>query len=149
MNKKYIIRELEENDFEKYMILMFEFTNYEYKITKETFCEKLNSMKKNNYNKIIILYSSDNNELMGCGTIIKLEKLHNNPIGQIEDVIVSEKYRGLGLGKLIIESLVNIGLNEFKCYKIILNCLEKNIGFYKKSGFEIAGVEMKYSMLNI
>jgi glucosamine-phosphate N-acetyltransferase len=146
MNHNYIIREVEEEDFETYMNLMFEFTNYKYEITKESFCEKLNNMKKNNYNKIILLYSSDNNELMGCGTIIKLEKLHNNPIGQIEDVIVSEKYRGLGLGKSIIEKLVNIGLNEFKCYKIISNCLDKNIGFYKKIGFDIVGVEMKYSI---
>jgi glucosamine-phosphate N-acetyltransferase len=143
MSNNYIIQELEEKDFEKYMTLMFEFTNYEYNITKETFCEKLNSFKKNNYNKILLLHSSESNHLIGCGTIIKLEKLHNNPIGQIEDVIVSEKYRGLGLGKLIIQKLVDIGFSEFKCYKIILNCLEKNIEFYKKNGFEITGVQMK------
>ena len=50
------------------------------------------------------------------------------------DVIISEKYRGLGLGKKIIEELVKIGINEFKCYKIILNCLDKNILFYEKCG---------------
>ena len=146
MNKNYVIQELKEDDFKNYMKLMFEFTNYTYKISYETFCQKLNKMKTNNFNKIILLYSFDKNELIGCGTIIKLEKLHNNPIGQIEDVIISEKYRGLGLGKKIIEELVKIGINEFKCYKIILNCLDKNILFYEKCDFTITGVQMKYNI---
>ena len=144
MDNQYIICELEENDFEKYMELMYEFTQYKYDTTKEIFSKKMNNMKLNNYNKIILLYTFDKNELIGCGTIIKLEKLHNNPIGQIEDVIISEKYRGKGLGKIIINKLVMIGINEFKCYKIILNCLDKNIEFYTKCGFNIAGIEMKY-----
>ena len=142
MDDQYVICEIEENDFDPYMNLMFEFTNYKYEITKEEFCKKINNIKDKN--KIILLYSSNKKELIGCGTIIKLEKLHNNPVGQIEDVIVTEKYRGKGLGKIIIDTLVNIGLTDFKCYKIILNCLDKNIGFYKKCRFNIAGVEMKY-----
>ena len=70
MNKNYIIRELKENDFENYMNLMFEFTNYKYEINKELFCKKLNTMKNNEYNKILLLYSSDNeNELIGCKSV--------------------------------------------------------------------------------
>lgn len=139
----FIIRELEENDFNNgYMDLLFEFTNYKYDMNKDKFNEYLQSMK--DINKILIIYDKDCNKIIGAGTIFILNKLHNNPIGQIEDVIISEKYRGLGLGKLIIEKLINIGLNKFKCYKIILNCLDKNIDFYKKIGFDIVGVEMKY-----
>jgi glucosamine-phosphate N-acetyltransferase len=136
-----IIRELNENDYSNYIKLMFEFTGYNHNITEMNFKNKLSEIKQNY--KIIIL--TVNNELVGCGTIIKIDKLHNNPIGQIEDVIVSNKYRSNGFGKKIIEKLITIGMDEFKCYKIILNCLDHNINFYKKCKFSVVGVEMKYN----
>ena len=94
--------------------------------------------------KILVIYSQITNMIIGSGTIFKIEKIHNNPVGQIEDIIINNEYRGYGLGKELIKNLVNIGLNEFKCYKIILNCLDKNIGFYEKCNFITTGIEMKY-----
>ena len=141
----YIIREIEYKDYNNgYLELMIEFTNYIHKVDERQFRYYLDQMKYNKLSKILVIYSKIENKIIGAGTIFKLNKIHNNPIGQIEDVIITEKYRKLGLGKLIIEKLTKIGLNEFRCYKIILNCLDKNIDFYKKNGFEIAGVEMKY-----
>lgn len=140
-----IIRDIEYQDYHNgYLNLMFEFTNYEYKIDEIQFKYYLDQMKCNGLSKILVIYSNTEKKIIGAGTIFKLSKLHNNPVGQIEDVIISEKYRGLGLGKLMIDKLNQIGLDEFKCYKIILDCLDKNIDFYKKCNFEIAGVEMKY-----
>jgi glucosamine-phosphate N-acetyltransferase len=138
----YKIRKLEKKDYKHYLDIMFEFTNYKYDITIETFNNEMDEMEKLGLKEIIILEHM--NKIIGVGTIFKLKKLHNNPIGQIEDVIITEKYRKLGLGKIIIRELVNIGLNNMKCYKIILNCLDKNVDFYKKCGFEQVGSEMKY-----
>lgn len=137
----FIFRNIEYDDFDKgYMDLMYEFTNYNYPITKEEFVNFIDTHK--NY-KIIVIYSEIEKKIIGAGTIIIVHKIHNNPIGQIEDVIISEKYRKNRLGKQIIEKLIDIGKNEFKCYKIILNCLEKNIKFYENCGFVEVGVEMK------
>lgn len=137
----FILRNIEYDDFDKgYMDLMYEFTNYNYPITKEEFVNFIDTHK--NY-KIIVIYSEIEKRIIGAGTIIIVRKIHNNPIGQIEDVIISEKYRKNRLGKQIIEKLIDIGKNEFKCYKIILNCLEKNIKFYENCGFVEVGVEMK------
>ena len=137
----FIFRNIEYDDFEKgYIDLMYEFTNYNYPITKEEFVNFIDTHK--NY-KIIVIYSEIEKKIIGAGTIIIVRKIHNNPIGQIEDVIISEKYRKNGLGKQVIEKLIDIGKNEFKCYKIILNCLEKNIKFYENCGFIEVGVEMK------
>lgn len=137
----FIFRNIEYDDFDKgYMDLMYEFTNYNYPITKEEFVNFIDTHK--NY-KIIVIYSEIEKKIIGAGTIIIVRKIHNNPIGQIEDVIISEKYRKNRLGKQIIEKLIDIGKNEFKCYKIILNCLEKNIKFYENCGFVEVGVEMK------
>jgi len=137
----FIFRNIEYSDFDKgYMDLMYEFTNYNYPITKEEFINFIDTHK--NY-KIVVIYSEIEKKIIGAGTIIIVHKIHNNPIGQIEDVIISEKYRKNRLGKQIIEKLIDIGKNEFKCYKIILNCLEKNIKFYENCGFVEVGVEMK------
>ena len=136
----YIVRDLNINDYNNYLELMYEFTNYRYNISYENYENYLN--ETNNIIKILVICLD--NKIIGAGTIFKINKLHNNPIGQIEDVIINNEFRGKGLGKKIIEKLIIIGLDEFKCYKIILNCLEKNIDFYKKCNFEVVGVEMKY-----
>jgi glucosamine-phosphate N-acetyltransferase len=141
MCKDFIFRNIEYDDFDKgYIELMLEFTNYNYPITKEEFINFIDTQQ--NY-KIIVIYSEIEKRIIGAGTIIIIHKIHNNSIGQIEDVIISEKYRKNGFGKQIIEKLVDIGKNEYKCYKIILNCLEKNIKFYENCGFINVGLEMK------
>jgi RimJ/RimL family protein N-acetyltransferase len=58
--------------------------------------------------------------------------------------MIAEQSRGKGLGKLIVERLTQFGLDHFKCYKVTLNCLEKNIGFYEKCDFDVTGVQMKW-----
>ena len=140
MEKEIVIKELDCNDnYEQYLELMYEFTNYKKDVSIEDFKNYINQKSK----VIIIILKNKEDIIIGAGTIFNIEKLHNNSIGQIEDVIISEKYRGNGLGKLIIEKLVVVGLNEFKCYKVILNCLDKNIDFYKKCNFTISGVQMR------
>jgi predicted GNAT family N-acyltransferase len=53
----------------------------------------------------------------------------------IYDVIVAKDYRKLGLGKLIINSILN-----HECLKnverIELNCIDSNVVFYQKLGFK-------------
>ena len=140
-----IIRCIENNDYIDYLNLMREFHNYNYEISYDIFCQQLKILIDNNFCNIFVIYSNIESKIIGAGSIFKLIKLHNNSIGQIEDVIITEKYRGFGYGKLLIEKLCDIGLNDFKCYKIILNCLDKNIKFYKKCNFIVAGSEMKFN----
>lgn len=135
-----IMRNIEYNDYDKgYMDLMYQFSNYSYPITKDQFKKYLDSQK----NKIIVLYSNSDNKIIGAGSIFKLEKIHNNPVGFIEDVIISKEYRGNKYGKLLIKKLIDIGKNEYKCYKVVLNCIDYNVGFYEKCGFKKVGCEMK------
>jgi glucosamine-phosphate N-acetyltransferase len=47
----------------------------------------------------------------------------------------------LKLGYWIIETLKHIGAMA-GCYKIILDCSEKNVQFYEKCGFKKKEVEM-------
>jgi len=134
-----IFSEIKPTDFTNYINLMFEFTDYKHNITQEQFNDQLDNMI--DYCKIIVI--EYNNNIIGAGSIFKIKKLHNNPIGQIEDIIITNQYRKYGLGKQLINKLVNIGFNDYNCYKITLNCLEKNIGFYEKCNFKISGIQFK------
>jgi predicted GNAT family N-acyltransferase len=68
----------------------------------------------------------------------------------IYDVIVAKEYRGLKFGKLIVNSILNH--SDFKnVERIELNCIDKNVLFYKKLGFEKVpeGTNlMRYDTLN-
>jgi glucosamine-phosphate N-acetyltransferase len=143
MFNNIFIRNIEPDDYIEYLTLMREFHGYNYEISYDNFCKQLKSMIDNEFCNILVIYSNIERKLIGAGSIYKLVKLHNNSVGQIEDIIITEKYRGYGYGKLLIEKLCHIGLNKFNCYKIILNCLDKNIQFYEKCQFIVAGVEMK------
>jgi glucosamine-phosphate N-acetyltransferase len=136
-SNEYQFRKLNICDKNEYLRLMFNFTNYKYEISDEKFKEILNTKNL----QVLLLTLKD--KIIGCGSIFKLEKLHNNPICQIEDVFIDEEFRGKGYGKVIVDYLKNYGKNEWKCYKIVLNCLDKNIGFYKNCGFIESGVQFK------
>lgn len=67
----------------------------------------------------------------------------NGLVGHIEDIVVHKEYRKLNFGRYIIDQLKHIG-EQVGCYKIILDCSEKNVPFYEKCGFEKKGYEMAW-----
>lgn len=142
----FITREIQTNDYNLgYLLLLKQLSNYDYETDLTKFQRYLDDMKDKC--KILVLcevdIESQSEKIIGAGTIFKLNKLHNHPVGQIEDVVIDHQYRGLGLGKRLIKELVEVGQKEYQCYKIILNSLEKNIGFYLSCGFELVGSEFK------
>lgn len=144
LNSQLILRELEPLDFYKgYIELMYEFTNFKYDVSQEDFNSYITDCKDNR--KIYVVYSKQDTRIVGAGAIFCLKKLHNNPVGQIEDFIVSKKYRNQGVGRMILKKLIQVSQEEFGCYKTILMSNQDNFDFYEKVGFEAAGVQMKYS----
>lgn len=75
-------------------------------------------------------------EVRATATLYILEKLIHNggKVGIIEDVAVSKRARGMGLGKMLIDELSDQA-DSHKCYKVILSCSEDNVGFYEKCDF--------------
>ena len=75
---------------------------------------------------------------MGTGTLFVEQKfIHSGGLaGHIEDVVVDSTIRGRGLGRIIIEKLKRIAF-EAGCYKVILDCVDKNVPFYEKCGFHL------------
>ena len=135
-----VFRNLVKDDFNKnYFELLEQLTDVEKeKITFDKFSQFIDNL---NENHIIIVFEKDG-KLLASGTLLVENKvIHGlSKVGHIEDIVVDKSARGLGLGKIMIDYLVNIAKEN--CYKVILNCKESNIGFYEKCGFEKKEVEM-------
>ncbi|KAI8803471.1 acyl-CoA N-acyltransferase [Cladochytrium replicatum] len=113
-------------------------------LSKGQFIERYSYLKAHNHEYfIIVIEDTKKSKIAGAGTILVERKfVHNNGlVGHIEDIVTHKDYRGLNLGKLVIETLKYIG-KMTGCYKIILDCSDKNIPFYEKCGFKQKEYEM-------
>ena len=136
-----MIRKLAKKDFNnKYFDLLDQLssTNQE-NITYDKFELFINQLN-NNHNIYVI---EKNNKIIASGTLLIENKIIHNfgKVGHIEDIVVDFNERGSGLGKLIINHLIETAKN-LNCYKIILNCNESNVKFYEKCGFIKKELEM-------
>ncbi|XP_076400946.1 glucosamine 6-phosphate N-acetyltransferase isoform X2 [Peromyscus maniculatus bairdii] len=64
--------------------------------------------------------------------------------GRIEEFVISDEGRGKQLGELLLSTLTLLS-KKLNCYKITLECLPQNVGFYKKFGYTVS--EEKYLCL--
>ena len=78
--------------------------------------------------------------IIGVASIHIIHKL-SRTLGLIEDVAVNKDHRGKGIGKSLVEKLIEIGKQK-NCDKIVLNTSEKNSKFYEKIGFEKNEIQM-------
>ncbi|KAF9975952.1 Glucosamine-phosphate N-acetyltransferase-like protein [Actinomortierella ambigua] len=131
------------------------------KISYEKFQERFDYLKQHNdhYYTIVIedrrrrqdvaapteadLVPLGQGKIVAAGTVVVERKfIHElGLVGHIEDIAVRADQQGKKLGQRIIETLMSIGATV-GCYKVILDCSEKNVPFYEKCGFERKGVEM-------
>jgi len=120
-------RYLQKEDFNKnYLDLLEQLTEVnKHLITYEKFSNFVENLNKNH--KIIVI--EDNNKIIATGTIL------------IEDKVICNTNRGMGLGKGLISFLINIAKDE-DCYKVILNCKKEYVGFYEKCGLVNHAIEM-------
>tara|TARA_Y100000389_G_scaffold171984_1_gene180059 strand:- start:19946 stop:20371 length:426 start_codon:yes stop_codon:yes gene_type:complete len=134
-------RHIKSSDYYKdYLLLLEQLTIVEKeKINYEQFKIFVNSLSNNH----IIIVIEDNNKIIGTGTLLIENKVIHNmgSVGHIEDIIIHNNYRKQGLGKKLIDELINISIKA-NCYKTILDCSEKNSNFYQKSGFTKKEIQM-------
>ncbi|KAI9325112.1 acyl-CoA N-acyltransferase [Zopfochytrium polystomum] len=140
----YIVRPLAPGDYEKGFLETLGALTTVGKLSKQQFLDRFNYMKatKDHYYTIVI-EDTKKSRVVGAGTVLVERKFvhENGLVGHIEDIVTAESARGLNLGRLIIETLKHIG-KSVGCYKIILDCSEKNIPFYVKCGFKHKEYEM-------
>lgn len=81
-------------------------------------------------------------EVVGYGSMLIETKIRGGRAGHIEDIVARADLRGQGIGKAIVDELSRTA-EEAGCYKVILQCRESNVDFYRKRGYEISGQAMQ------
>lgn len=139
------IRELTTSDFSsEYFNLLNQLSNSIDSISFDSFTNFINNLNDNH--KVFVIEDSENKKIIGSGTVLIEDKLIHNlgRAAHIEDIVIDLNYRKNGVGKMLIDYLVEYSKNK-NCYKIILDCQDKNILFYQKCGFDVKGVQMHVS----
>jgi len=145
------VRPLGSKDYERgFLEILGQLTSVG-SITKEQFLKRFDDMRKcaNTY-YITVIVDTKLDKIIGSGTIVHERKfIHDcGSRGIIEDIIVSNEYRGKQLGKIIIASLIEIG-RDIGCYKITLNCKDELIKFYNSFGLVCEPGNANFMMLRI
>lgn len=131
----HTIREVQADDYYAHIELYKQLSIVDQDIiTYELYNNFINSLNDNH--KIFVLYDVEADHVIGSGTLLIEPKIIHNMsrVGHIEDIVIDTKYRGIGLGKFLVQFLTRFAKAR-GCYKIILNCADHNINFYEKSGF--------------
>lgn len=141
----FLVRRIKENDFENgFFETLSNLTTVGNIRINECRREITNRILGDQNYIIIVAEDQDNHTIIGTATLLIEQKfIHNGgKVGHIEDVATRAGYEGIGVGKKIIQRLIEIS-RDLQCYKIILDCDDKVIGFYEKLGFKKKAVMMR------
>jgi len=140
----FTIRELKKEDYYNNFLEILEELTIVGDITYNDFCKKFDELNS----QVYVIIDNLTKNIVGSGTILIENKfIHNlSSVAHIEDIVISKNYRNLGLGKYLINFLIDIAKKE-SSYKIILDCDDKNVEFYEKCGFSKKGNQMAIYIL--
>ena len=129
----------------KYMHDVIELMQYisEFKINEDEYNSIWISYKNQiNVHSIVALIDR---KIVGYGTVIIETKIRGGKFGHIEDIVSHNDFRKIGVGKAILDSLLEIAEDK-GCYKVALACKEHNIAFYEKCSYKLNGCSMSINL---
>ncbi len=116
------------------------FGKNEYKVDVKQQENMIETTNSSNNNTMIL--ATINEEIIGIGTISSNQKKKGKHVG-ILGIVITDKYCNLGLGKLMMDELINWCKGNDITKKITLVVSQDNpraIALYEKCGFEIEGI---------
>jgi len=132
------IRPLCVGDFEKgYLSLLGQLTSVG-DVTKEQFVDRFNKMKAcDDTYYVTVIENTELGQVIGAATLVKEQKFIHKATARarVEDVVVSDAYRGKQLGKVLLDVLCALA-GILECYKLSLECKDDMVKFYNMFGLE-------------
>jgi glucosamine-phosphate N-acetyltransferase len=146
----FIIREIEQADLEKGFFQTLSNLAMVGRIRDDLEQAKkiLQEIKSYPLYKIFVAVKNDDAEIIGSITLLIEQKfIHDGgKSGHIEDVVTRKDYEGIGVGSALVSAALAFA-REKNCYKVILDCSEKNVRFYEKIGFRRNEISMRYDLI--
>lgn len=144
-SNEFIMRELEETDYKlNYMNVLSQLTKAP-EVSPELFIQRVRDIRKeNDMHLVLVLISRKTGKIVASGTIWVEQKFINGleRVGYVEDIVVDSSERGKNLGRIIVEALMRIAFQEEDVQRVLLDCSDKNVPFYKKLNYEVNGSNM-------
>ena len=137
-NAQLLFREFTANDFLDVLPLIQQVSAFtpNPEDQKQILLSFLNA--ENSYSIVVLQLD----QIIGFGSIILYHRVRGGKTAIIEDIVIKQKFRNLGIGKQLIEKLI-IFAKKNGCYKIILEANEQSKAFYSAIGFNTGGPVMK------
>ena len=126
---KYEVINIKNNNYSKEIKDLFKDLYW----AKNRSIDEINLMIENSY-ICIVIKNVNTKKVVGFARAIS----DGIFISTIVDVVVGNNFRGQGVGKLLIESLLNHELMK-NINKQELYCKAENVKFYESLGFEVIG----------
>lgn len=108
-------------------------------VSPEQFIKTFEHMKRSGDYYVTVVEDTNLGQIVATATLVIEHKFTHSCAkrGRVEDVVVSDECRGKQLGKLLMSTLTLLS-KRLNCYKITLECLPKNVAFYKKFGYSVS-----------
>jgi glucosamine-phosphate N-acetyltransferase len=149
-SNNFIIREIEQADLEKGFFQTLSNLAMVGRIRDDLEQAKkiLQEIKSYPLYKIFVAVKNDDAEIIGSITLLIEQKfIHDGgKSGHIEDVVTRKEYEGIGVGSALVSAALAFA-REKNCYKVILDCSEKNVRFYEKIGFRRNEISMRHDLI--
>lgn len=137
------VRKLESNDLNKgFLETLANLTTVD--LTHE---EAREIFSKLDNNSDVFVAETEDGMIVGTTMLFVTQRfIHKGGrVGHLEDVATRKGFEGRGVGS----ALVRAAIEETRakgCYKVILNCNDKNVPFYEKLGFRKKENEMRLDL---
>lgn len=124
-------------------LLQWAGSSFHYPLTEAQLEDYVKDANHENATKLIFsVVHKETNDVIGHISLTKIDQ--RNKSARIGRVLVgNERYRGQGIGELMIEEILKIAFNELKLHRICLGVFDFNlpaIACYEKAGFKKEGL---------
>lgn len=140
-DRRLIARPLQLDDYKNgYLELLRDLTEVG-NVTKSDYELRFALMKQFNqvgdHYVIVVIEDTATKKVVGASTLrLELKFIHHCATkGMLEDVAVLNHYRGKQIGEIVVQIIVELARESYKCYKLSLDCKDELIKFYEKNGF--------------